>query len=223
MDCKQACQLFDAYLDGELSARLATEFGAHRVRCPECRRALALLEVAGHVIGSDEDPVTLRAGFSERLLACMEAPGRRWRRFLPRVLYIGGPLAAAAVIALAFAGFFDRSSSIVAGQKDDRADGWVIDPSSPDFDPWGEPLPEDGQEEVEGRSVVDQAAKNWDKKKEAFQSLQDLPEVTIRQGLEILDQLPDESRGADHFPGANVAQPESEEPAPAEGDSPGAP
>jgi hypothetical protein len=97
MNCQQAHNLFDAYLNGELPAALATEFGAHKLRCPNCRRELALLEVAGHVIASDTQRPVLSGEFTDRLLACAtQAPVRRtpWRR----ILAIGAPLAAAACL-----------------------------------------------------------------------------------------------------------------------------
>ncbi len=114
MHCEQARQLFDAFLDGELSPSLAIELGAHRLACGECRRALALLEVSGHILRSDREPGETSAGFADRLMACVDVP-RPWRR-LRFAVYAGGPLAAAAVIALAFLGVFDRrQESKVAG------------------------------------------------------------------------------------------------------------
>ena len=102
MKCKQAQQLFDAYLDGELSDSLATELGAHRVHCAECRRALALMEVSGHIIGSDGETPELSASFTDRLLACMEEPrNRSLVHQLWRWRYVAGPLAAAAVVTFA--------------------------------------------------------------------------------------------------------------------------
>jgi Putative zinc-finger len=118
MRCEEARQLFDAYLDGELSPSLATELGVHRVRCAECRRSFALLEVSGHIISSDRDPVTVPDDFSERLLACVDVREHGWVAKVRRTLYFVGPLAAAAVIAMAFLGFFDRGrDSRVASMK----------------------------------------------------------------------------------------------------------
>ena len=104
MDCNQAKQLFDAFLAGELSVPLATELGAHRVSCADCRRALALLEITGHILATDEDPVRLKSNFTDRLLACVDKPIGRFNRLMRRTIYIGGPMAAAAVVALAFLG-----------------------------------------------------------------------------------------------------------------------
>jgi len=118
MNCLQARRLFDAYLDRELSSTMMAELDAHRLRCADCRRALALLEVSEHVLSRDEDPVELRAGFSDRLIACMEEPRFHWSERLGRFFYLGVPIAAAALIALAFLGIFDtRRSGEVAGNR----------------------------------------------------------------------------------------------------------
>lgn len=141
MDCEQARQLFDAYLDGELGSALATELGAHRVHCAECRQALALLEVSEHLITSDPERRELGADFTNRLLACMDLPDASWRQTTERLtrpttesepmvsrlrrgLFWTGVSAAAAMVALAFLGAFDRrGESRVAGLT-------VLDPSA---------------------------------------------------------------------------------------------
>ncbi len=101
LTCRHAEHLFDAYLDGELAPGLAAELDAHRLTCSSCRHALALLEVAGHVVKADRSAATLSAGFTERLLACIDQPGPIpfWRR--RPALWIGGSGLAAAAIALA--------------------------------------------------------------------------------------------------------------------------
>lgn len=117
--CEQARQLFDAYLDGELSSALETELGAHRVRCASCRREIALLEVSGHVLRTDLDDSTLSGDFTDRLLRCVEEAKPPLRLRLRRVVYVAAPLAAAAVIAMAFFGAFDgKSASRVAGLQE---------------------------------------------------------------------------------------------------------
>jgi hypothetical protein len=128
MRCEDARRLFDAYLDGELAGSQATELGAHRLNCPDCRRALALLEVTGHVLASDRDRLQTHEDFTDRLLACIEAPRVRWAQCFRNILYLGGPLAAAAVIGLAFLGAFDRpgpSATKVLGEKQIRPDAVV--------------------------------------------------------------------------------------------------
>jgi hypothetical protein len=118
MNCREAKQYFDAYLDGELSPTLSTELGAHRVRCADCRRELALLEVSGHIIASDRDAEILDDAFTDRLLACMDrgSASSRWQR-MRRYVYWAGPLAAAAVIVLVLIGTMRDSGSKVAGKK----------------------------------------------------------------------------------------------------------
>jgi anti-sigma factor RsiW len=120
MHCEQVRQLFDAYVDGELSASQRTELGAHRLQCADCRRELALLEVSGHVLATDGMPEETSADFTDRLLACIDSPRRRWTQRIRRGLYIGGPMAAAAVVGLAFLGVFDRRESRVLGHKVER-------------------------------------------------------------------------------------------------------
>ncbi|MCP4245420.1 MAG: zf-HC2 domain-containing protein, partial [bacterium] len=103
MNCEQARNLFDAYLDGELSSALETELHAHRLNCADCRQELALMEVAGHVIQSGTDEFTLQPDFTDRLLACVatDVPQPRSRRGL--IIRIGVGLAAAACVTVAVA------------------------------------------------------------------------------------------------------------------------
>ncbi len=123
MTCNQARNLFDVYLDGELAGSLATELAAHRVACAACRRELALMEVAGHVICVDSDGPTLSNEFSDRLLACIdEPPSGSFLRFRKVVLWTGGALAAAAVLALMFnllAGPGDRIAGLIEQISED--------------------------------------------------------------------------------------------------------
>jgi anti-sigma factor RsiW len=115
--CQDARHLFDAHLDGELSAALETELNAHRLRCSACRHELALLEVAGEVIAADEGAPPLPEEFTARLLACLaERPSPR-HLLRPRVLRLGaGLLAAAAGLALAVI-YFSRPAPQVAGVR----------------------------------------------------------------------------------------------------------
>ncbi len=100
MNCEQARNLFDAYLDGELSSALEIELHAHRLNCPDCRQELALMEVAGHVIQSGTDEFTLQPDFTDRLLACVatDLPQTRSRRDL--IIRLAAGLAAAACVTL---------------------------------------------------------------------------------------------------------------------------
>ena len=183
MHCEQAQRLFDAYLDGELSAPLATELGAHRLQCSDCRRALALLEVSEHILTLDQDPVTLDDNFTDRLVACVDRSTNNWRNRLGRVIYVGGPLAAAAVIALAFLGVFDGGrSGEVAGNRVvatfDDADASVhTQPSTPTEaeHPGGEPL-------------MDRAQRSFESKRRSVESIQKAFEMTLQQPLNLLEQ-----------------------------------
>jgi hypothetical protein len=217
MRCEQAQQLFDAYVDGELSVALATEVGAHRLKCPECRRALALLEVSGHIIASDGEQVALRGEFSERLLACVEAPIGHWRRRLRRGLYIGGPLAAAAVVALAFLGAFDRGNSPirVAGGREtrvQRANGVEDRPLSslsPRRIDEGDPKREGGARVSDERleEWVERTRDNLDAKRQSSESLRKAFNLTILQLLDILEQAKETPSDADHLTAPDPAAP----------------
>lgn len=184
MDCKHAEQLFDAYLDGELSPSLSTELGAHRLQCANCRRSLALLEVAGHIVSADREPVSLAPDFTNRLLACVdEQENGAWAKWRHR-LYVGAPLAAAAVIILAFAGFFDGTrEQKVAGEKE------INSATAPE-------APTKIAEEVESVDPTDEAAlsewfrrteQNVKSKKQSGESLQRALDSTLEQVLDVLE------------------------------------
>jgi len=88
MNCVEAEQLFDAYLDNELSGSLRLEFDAHRLRCPQCQRKLALLEACEQVLAAERTPA-LSDDFTDRVMARIlerqNAPATR----VSRRLYIG--------------------------------------------------------------------------------------------------------------------------------------
>ncbi|NOX58688.1 MAG: hypothetical protein GXP29_07500 [Planctomycetes bacterium] len=100
MNCEEAQHLFDAYLDDTLGGTLATEFGAHRVACNRCRRDLALLEVASHVIATDTETPLLGDEFTDRLVHCADKPKTNRILRLPRSILVGLPTAMAACIGL---------------------------------------------------------------------------------------------------------------------------
>jgi hypothetical protein len=100
MNCKQAKNLFDAYLDGELSRDLGTELAAHRVGCASCRRELALMEVATQVVAGDDGGLGLGGDFTDRLLACIDTPERSWLARHRRTILTAAPLAMAACLTL---------------------------------------------------------------------------------------------------------------------------
>ena len=199
MRCNEAQQLFDAYLDGELSPSLAAELGAHQLRCARCRQALALMEVSGHILASEPDGASLGHDFANRLLACLKHPRTRPLRRLQRWVYLGVPLAAAAVIALAVTGVFDRQTR-VAGDTD-----YMPSPGAPLADPV---TPETSGKPVVATPLpaergIEQSG--WD----------DPPILTIPQLLDALD--PAAGPGDD-----TAAEPSAEfaSPAPAETEPP---
>jgi len=216
MQCHQARQLFDAYLDGELSPSLATELGAHRLSCSDCRQALALLEVSGHILRSDRDPVQAPDDFTDRLLACVD-PAPVWRKRVFSTLYIGGPLAAAAVIALAFIGAFDRNGpSQVAGVKE-IAPATMVQAAQP-------PPKATAASTVESVDPAEQALteffdKTQQRVNDQGQSVQKVFDLTILQMLDILEEAKDRSQARPTpWNGIDAASPnpENAEPAGAE-------
>ncbi len=119
MRCEQTKLLFDAYIDGELSTHLKSEFCAHLVNCSDCRRALALVEVSGQIISLNDPEDQLGDDFTNRLLACLERPRASTYQKVRRILYIGGPLAAAAVVVFSIVGIItSKDNNYVLGQKD---------------------------------------------------------------------------------------------------------
>lgn len=195
MQCEQARQLFDAYLDGELSPSLATELGAHRLRCADCRQALALLEVSGHILRSDRDSVQASDDFTDRLLACVDS-APKWRRRVLNTLYVGGPLAAAAVIALAFIGVFDgKGPSQVAGVKEMASPAMIQSAETEKSKVPAAATPivtVDPVEQALG-DFIDQTQLNMKNKGESVQRVLDL---TVLQMLEILEEAKERSQAS---------------------------
>lgn len=186
--CEQARQLFDAYLDGELSSALETELGAHRLRCASCRRELALLEVSGHVLRTDPDDSSLSGDFTDRLLRCVEEAKPPLTIRLRRIVYIAAPLAAAAVIALAFFGAFDgKSASRVAGVQEinphlSRPAQPVAPPSVvPDVAPQGE------TSDIAFEDWLRQAGENVEAGRRTGESLQQMLDSTFQSVLILLE------------------------------------
>lgn len=191
MKCEEAHTFFQGYLDGELTSSLSTELAAHRVQCADCRRVLALMEVAGHVVAIDSGSTELAPDFSDRLLACMESPVSRWRRRLRRTVYLGVPALAAAVVALAFLGVFDRGTGVVDG---------LIATSQDAVDQWVDPSP---------KELVEQAQKNIASKRKSVETLQNRLDLTIGQILDILDDAKSSSPDAESVPPVGTGLPVS--------------
>ena len=68
MNCAEAEQFFDAYLDGELSGSLRLEFDAHRLRCPLCQQKLAMMEACEHIIARDTRTPACSDDFTYRVM-----------------------------------------------------------------------------------------------------------------------------------------------------------
>jgi len=187
MQCEQARQLFDAYLDGELSESLITEVNAHRVRCADCRRELAILEVTGHIIASDRDSEVTGVDFSDRLLACMSRGSTGWRRLLRRSLPWVGPLAAAAVIGMAMLGAFDsRPSPQVAGQKDFARMGVAVsEMATKSVEIAVSSATTSSHPELD--RFLNQVQRSYETKQQSGESLQDWLNLTVLQLLEMLN------------------------------------
>lgn len=215
MRCHEAQQLFDSYLDAELSPSLTAELDAHRLQCGECRRALAILEVTGHVLSAEPHRTALADDFTNRLMACVETPReRRWGQ-VRRYLYAAGPLAAAAVIALAFLGAFDRTGpSKVAGVKVEPA---VHNASAPAAAPAPSQLPSPEELEASQRAVDDWIAQmraNLEVKRQSSQSIHRAVDLTVLQLLNILEEFNDQAAPPAHFPGADEPLPFTPRPNP---------
>lgn len=97
MKCAECEQLFDAYLDGELSGSLRLEFDAHRLRCQRCQRSLAAMEAIGSVLGGDRDVPDLPSDFTHRVMNAVERP-RTVRFPLLRGMIVAAAVAQAAAV-----------------------------------------------------------------------------------------------------------------------------
>ena len=102
--CQHARQLFDRYLDDELSSSLQSELHAHVINCTPCQNHLAVLEACGDVIRLDKCEPAPSESFTDRVLAARReqvAAGRVRARGWGRLVWrIGAPVAAAASIVL---------------------------------------------------------------------------------------------------------------------------
>lgn len=100
--CEQAQNLFDAYLNDELSAAMTAELDAHRLDCASCRHQLTLMEACGNVVRLDTAEPRVSGDFTDRLMAILdEQPAERGVQQLSRkVKVLGGLLGIAATIAV---------------------------------------------------------------------------------------------------------------------------
>lgn len=119
MNCSDAEQLFDAYLDGELSGALRLEFDAHRLRCGVCQKKIAMLESFEFVVASDDRTPTISDDFTDRVMASLGSrPVRLARR---RRVAIGSAVALQAAAVIVFAILWRSSAStspsVVPGER----------------------------------------------------------------------------------------------------------
>ncbi len=119
MNCEQSRNLFDAYLDKSLTGTLATEFGAHQLACSHCRRELALMEVAGHVIATDNEAPLLSDEFTERLVECAADKVKPRTLKFSRTLWFALPAAMAACLTMVvwLGGEDDSSATNLNGEE----------------------------------------------------------------------------------------------------------
>ncbi len=217
MRCSDARQLFDAYLNGELAPAMATELGAHRVQCAQCRRDIALLEVSGHIVRSDDPATALSDAFTDRLLACVESPGSQRLRRIRTALYVAGPLAAAAVIVLAFLGVFDgRGETKVAGiaVESSEVKRLAIDPRIVSEAPV---FLESDADAAPATGETDRLPSDVRTKGLRGESIQQALDLTVLQLLDILEEAEEASGLDEHLPGTGKPIPpaqDSDEPGP---------
>ena len=104
MNCSEAGQFFDAYLDGELTGSLRLEFDAHRLRCTACQQKLAMMEACEHILAGDARAPKLSVNFTNNVMNDIRQKGFRAGRKPRRrvVLVAAGLMQAAAVIVFAF-------------------------------------------------------------------------------------------------------------------------
>jgi hypothetical protein len=116
-----------------------------------------------------------------------------------RTIYIGGPMAAAAVVALAFLGVFDRShESIVLSEREmapealnEEAENAFFKESDLFSDQAANP-----QEKPDERwdEWLQEAQRNIDAKRQSGESLQHMLDLTVVQWLDIIEQAKRSSR-----------------------------
>lgn len=104
MNCSEAGQFFDAYLDGELTGSLRLEFDAHRLRCTACQQKLAMMEACEHILAGDTRGPKFSPNFTNNVMNEIRHRGlTRPLRPRRRMVYVAaGIMQAAAVIVFAF-------------------------------------------------------------------------------------------------------------------------
>ncbi|MFQ5496075.1 MAG: hypothetical protein ACE5EX_11920, partial [Phycisphaerae bacterium] len=184
--------------DGELSGALATELGAHRVRCADCRRALALLEVSGQIIASDRGPAELSGDFSQRLLDCVDRPAMPWTRRVRSRLYLLGPLAAAAVVVLGLLGVFDGGKTRVAGRTVKRPTSERRLPVDNASNTAGQSSPTAGDHRLD--EWTERTRRNLAAKRRSGDALHHALDRTIDRWIDALESAENASEAESAFP-----------------------
>jgi hypothetical protein len=103
MNCPEAEQFFDAYLDGELAGSLRLEFDAHRLRCSACQQKLAMMEACEHILARDSRTPTLSDDFTNRVMSEIEQRRLVARRTRNRRITIAATVALQAAAVVIFA------------------------------------------------------------------------------------------------------------------------
>ena len=103
MNCSEAEQFFDAYLDGELAGSLRLEFDAHRLRCTVCQQKLAMMEACEHILARDTRGPVLSDGFTDRVMSEIDQRRTLTLRSRRRRIVVAGAVAFQAAAVIAFA------------------------------------------------------------------------------------------------------------------------
>ena len=113
MNCSEAEQLFDAFLDKELAGSLQLELDAHRLRCLRCQQTLAMMEACEHVVATDKHGPEVADDFTARVMAEVEQsrPQPRIIRFKRVAVAAGILVPAAAAVLVAMIGFPNQSEA----------------------------------------------------------------------------------------------------------------
>jgi hypothetical protein len=123
----------------------------------------------------------------------MEPRSPIWVQRARRVLYIGGPLAAAAVVALAFLGVFDPDPGRVASQKEFP----VVPPAHDISELFDATEPADDQAEQVLDELALQTRERIDAKRQSGESLQEMLDLTVGQLLDVLNEANEASAAGD--------------------------
>ncbi|MBU0616805.1 MAG: hypothetical protein KKI02_03735 [Planctomycetes bacterium] len=122
MNCWEAEQFFDAYLDDELAGSLRLEFDAHRLRCTVCQQKLAMMESCEHILARDTGGPALSDGFTDRVMGDIEQRQVLAAHSRKRRLVIGGAVAlqvaAVIVFAIFWTGYWNQPTPVLPPGED---------------------------------------------------------------------------------------------------------